>query len=245
MLGMLSPAAESRLANRGGARRGWAAALLLALAALLPSSAGAQPAQLTPLTPSNNTSSCASGVLAPQGLRQGGGNAPGQQPALILTTTCKVTQAGSYFYGNVNILAGGKLEFDEPSGNGTQINFWANNIVIENGGIFQAGTPTAPFGSRGGVLDIYIYGKNQSTGDPAKDPGQGVLCQSTTKGAGPCGIPGTVWADNGNTLQTMPGAGKVSDYFYQYGPLYGDNKCSDGSIWTPPAGGLTPITGGG
>ena len=229
-------------------RWGWVRALLLlGLVAILPSSLGAQmPLQplLAPLGPAN-MASCLSGVLPAQGLRRGGGGAPGQQPDLLLNTTCKVAQAGSYYYGNVNIVAGGKLEFDEPSATGSQINFWAKNIVIENGGTLAAGTPTAPYGSRGGALNIYIYGKNQSTGDPAKNPGQGVLCQSTTKGGGPCGVPGTIWADNGGNLQTMPGAGKVSDYFYQYGPLYGDNECTDGSQWTPPIGGTTPVTGGG
>jgi hypothetical protein len=242
MFGTLSRAVESLRGSLGASlawRRGWAAALLLlALAAALPPNARAQ-------APQGNVAGCLSGLLPAQGLRAGGGTNPGQQPDLLLNTTCKISQAGTYYYGNVNIVAGGRLEFDEPSGTGSQINFWAKNIVIENGGTLAAGTATAPYGSRGGVLNIYIYGKNQSTGDPAKNPGQGVLCQSTTKGAGPCGVPGSVWADNGQTLQTMPGAGKVSDYFYQYGPLYGDNECTDGSQWTPPSGGSTPVTTGG
>ena len=29
----------------------------------------------------------------------------------------------------------------------------------------------------------------------------------------------------------MPGAGAISDYFYQYGPNYGDGKCTDGTTW--------------
>jgi hypothetical protein len=223
-------------------RGGWARVLLLlGLAIALAPSATAQSFQGL----GGSGGGCTSGTLTPQGLRSGGGSAAGQQPDLVVNTLCRVKQATTYYYGNVNIVAGGKLEFDEPSSTGSQINFWAKNIVIENGGTLAAGTPTAPYGSRGGVLNIYIYGKNQSIGDPAKNPGQGVLCQSTTKGAGPCGVPGPIWADNGENLQTMPGAGKVSDYFYQYGPLYGDNECTDGSQWTPPIGGTTPITGGG
>ena len=69
------------------------------------------------------------------------------------------------------------------------------------------------------MLDIYIYGPNQSTGDPATNPGQGALCygqfSSTT---GPCGIPLSLWNDNGTTLQTMPGAGRHLRLFLSIRP---------------------------
>ena len=127
-------------------RWGWARALLLlGLAIALAPSATAQPFQGL----GGGGGGCTSGTLTPQGLRSGGGNAAGQQPDLVINTLCKVKQATSYYYGNVNIVAGGKLEFDEPSTTGSQINFWAKNIVIENGGTLAAGTPTAPYGSRG------------------------------------------------------------------------------------------------
>ena len=86
------------------------------------------------------------------------------------------------------------LEFREPTTKGSLVNFWAKNIIVENGGTPDAGTATAPYGSRAGVLTIYLYGADQTKGlDPNVDAnqGQGVLCQTTTiaDGVGPCGIP--------------------------------------------------------
>ena len=78
---------------------------------------------------------------------------------------------------------GGSLEFREPAAKGSQVNFWAKNIIVENGGKLIAGTAKAPYGSRAGVLTIYLYGANQSKGlDPNVDAnqGQGVLCQTDT-----------------------------------------------------------------
>ena len=180
-----------------------------------------------------DTVTCTSGKLSPQNLRGGSTAVTGQQPNLVVSTACTVSSPGNYFYGNVNIVAGGTLTFKEPQGTGTLVNFWASNIIVEAGGALIAGSQNAPYGSRRGVLDIYIYGPNQSTGDPAANPGQGALCYGQlTSTTGPCGIPLSLWNDNGTTLQTMPGAGGVSDYFYQYGPNYGDGKCTDGTTWT-------------
>src|SRR5689334_9590338 len=194
------------------------------------------------LGPSSNTVSCTkSGTLPLQALRRGGGKASGQQqPNLVINTACTANQSGPYYYGNVNIVGGGSLTFVEPAGNSSVVSFWASNIIVENGGALIAGSPTVPYGARGGVLNIYLYGPNQSgTSDPATNPGMGALCngQLVSGKSGPCGIPWALWNDNGNTLQTMPGAGKLSDYFYQYGPNYGDNLCSDGKTQWSAANG--------
>src|SRR5262249_25631452 len=113
-----------------------------------------------------------------------------------------------------------------------------------NGGAIVAGTKAAPFGSNGGTLTIYLYGADQSKGlDPlgnnGKNQGKGALCETPiSDGVGPCGIPtakqgqGAETApssDNGAHQFTMPGGN--SDYFYQYGPLYGDGLCDDGTVW--------------
>src|SRR5262249_45046137 len=52
-----------------------------------------------------------------------------------------------------------------------------------------------------------------------------------TKQVGPCGIPWKTWERNGDsdTAQSGADSGGVVDYFYQYGPLFGDNLCSDGT----------------
>ena len=123
-------------------------------------------------------------------------------------------------------------------GKSSQIDFWAKNIIVENGGKLIAGTPTAPFGSRANVLTIYLYGPNQSNGlDPNVDANQGqaVLCQTKmTDGVGPCGIPTKktggddidgAWSNNGTTKVQIPGYPN-SDYFYQYGPLW-DTRCTN------------------
>jgi cell migration-inducing and hyaluronan-binding protein len=141
---------------------------------------------------------------------------------LLVTGTCVVQPSKKYYYGNVNIVSPGVLIFEEAPNSET--NFWASSIIIENGGKMSAGESTV-FGTFGGVLTIHLYGADQSGGDPVGHPGQGVLCQSTTDA--PCGIPSEVWTDNVKAERDLPG--KVHDVFYQYGPLYGDDKCTDGS----------------
>ena len=44
---------------------------------------------------------------------------------------------------------------------------------------------------------------------------------------GPCGIFKDIWDTNGNSEKPVPLPGKVDDFFYQYGPLYGDALCDD------------------
>jgi cell migration-inducing and hyaluronan-binding protein len=171
----------------------------------------------------------------------------------VVTSPCTVGP-GEYHYGNVNIIAGGSLTFDEKA-TASKIDFWASSIIIENRGALVAGDTRQPFGIYGGALTIHLYGTDQSNGDPTKNPGQGALCRSATNAnTGPCGILQNIWADNGKNPITGCGAGKndpaktclpglpdsMSDYFYQYGPLFGDDKCTDGTKWTSSAGCGTP-----
>jgi hypothetical protein len=192
---------------------------------------------------------CPTGVLAPQPVRLGGGNAKGQQPDLVITGTCVVNQVGTYNFGQINIVGGGQLIFEEPATPDTNIAFWANSIVVEANGALTVGSAATPYGKNGGFLTIYLYGPNQSgSKDPAKNPGQGVLCKTpTTANTGPCGIPLALWTDNGKSLIPGCGVGKgppspnskcipglaaaVSDYFYQYAPLYGDGLCANGAVF--------------
>jgi hypothetical protein len=175
--------------------------------------------------------------------------APAEQPDLRIDGDCIVVSGKKYFYANVNIRNGGKLSFPETPNSPTD--FWASSIIIENGGAMTAGE-TTPFGTNGGTLTMHIYGKDQSAGDPVKNPGQGVRCRTHEDHAhniGPCGIPWDKWTDNGKTLFTdLPG--NVTDYFYQYGPLYGDGRCDNEKVWvngkcpdnpTPPPN--VPVTG--
>jgi hypothetical protein len=114
--------------------------LLLAAFALAPTIAAAQ----APPTAQSNSVSC-NGILPVQALRKGGGSgASQQQPNLVISSACVVNRAGTYYYGNVNIINGGTLTFSEPLGNGTLVNFWAANIIVENGGALVAGANARP-----------------------------------------------------------------------------------------------------
>ena len=84
---------------------------------------------------------------------------------------------------------------------------------------------------------FHLYGPDQSNGDPIKNPGMGALCKtSESEITGPCGVPMKHWSDNGENEFPLPNdkfplPGGVHDFFYRYGPLHGDEKCSDGTTW--------------
>jgi hypothetical protein len=198
-----------------------------------------------------------SGTLPQQAIRLGGGNEVGQQPDLVVSGTCTANAAGTYNYGQVNIIGGGRLVFEEPATPNTKVEFWASSIIVEANGALTVGSLTKPYGQDGGFLTIYLYGEDLSKGqDPAKNQGLGVLCKTPTTNMGktvlgPCGIPLGVWTDNnGKSLipgcgSTVPGpdskcipglAPSAKDYFYQYGPLYGDGLCTNGSVFAVKGG---------
>ncbi|TNF70234.1 MAG: hypothetical protein EP298_00205 [Gammaproteobacteria bacterium] len=134
-----------------------------------------------------------------------GSIATGEGENLRVTGQCTVNN-GIYHYGNVNVYGGGSLEF---IGEG-KTNFWAKNIVIENNGSLIAGSPQKPFGSISGQeLTIYLYGKDQG------ENGLGVRCVQDH-----CGIPDSIWNSNGKSKVDLKNG--VTDYFYQYKPMFGD-----------------------
>jgi hypothetical protein len=165
---------------------------------------------------------------------------------LVVSTACRV-KPGTYTYGPVNIIAGGQLIFDEGDGPGN-IDFWASSIIIENKGALmaqnsKARTKTAPngrFGASGSVLTIHLWGANASLWDDKNQKfisqNKGALCKTTQdKNNGPCGTPtdGSGNPINGQSISLPSG---ITDNFYQYGPLYGDGACSDGSTYSPTSG---------
>ena len=130
--------------------------------------------------------------------------------------TCTVN-AGTYQYHNVNIILGGTLLFTD-----SQIDFWAESILVENSGSLIAGSPTSPIGTAGGLITFHLYGQDQGTSGSA----QGIPCVTPVKGPiGPCGIPTSIWTSNvasqvdptSCTQNALPGG--VTDCFYQYMPL--------------------------
>jgi hypothetical protein len=149
-------------------------------------------------------------------------------PDLIVSGgICTAPLGKTYYFKNVNILNGGVLLFHEgPSA--TTTHFWASSIIIENGGAMYANAiagqnDLTPFGVRGSVLTIHLYGKNDGSSVPCKSaPGTG-------QSPAPCGIPQQYWDNNGTSPVDLPGvtdypATPVHDYFYRYGPLHGDSE---------------------
>jgi cell migration-inducing and hyaluronan-binding protein len=199
--------------------------ILLSLLLIAPLSASAQP-----------TDPCPKSFLGEHGADN--------PPDLLISEVCHVKAGAKYFYGNVNIIQGGQLVFDDPPNN-TPSDFWARSIIVENGGRLLAQTydPVSrtqqPYGRYGSILTIHLFGEDQSKGDPAQSPNMGAPCRTTeTAESGPCGIPMSAWLDNGKTERVLPGratvlGGELKDYFYRYGPLHGDERCSDGKTWGP------------
>jgi hypothetical protein len=155
------------------------------------------------------------------------------QPDLQVTGTCNAQPGFKYFYRNVSVLDGGVLLFQDHVAEG-KYEFWASSIIIERNGILRASGVERgkPFGSSGARLTIYLYGENEAVWDDATQKfttqNQGALCQSPQpEGAPPCGIPAAVWNTDRKNPVDLPG--DVLDFFYQYGPLYGDGRCYDPS----------------
>src|SRR5262245_60360791 len=171
---------------------------------------------------------------------------PTDPPNLIVKGRCVVPLGKTYYFKDVNILKDGTLWFHE-GGSVSTTEFWASAIIIENGGTMAAnagGAPNDPprFGERGSVLTIYLYGKNEADwdwdGQQFRQQNKGTLCKSplgtpppdTKMRPSPCGIPVATWNNNGkDIIPDLPGG--VRDFFYQYGPLHGDGKCDDGSVF--------------
>jgi hypothetical protein len=136
-------------------------------------------------------------------------------PCVVAGTTG--TDAALYQYGNVNIYvtnpvapnALAYLKFADK-----KINFWAHSILVENKGQLLAGVAAPsgpaekPLGTAGGLLNIYIWGKNTDAPIKCKSPG------------GLCGVDSTIWNSNSDPKSTptitknLPGG--VDDYFYNY-----------------------------
>lgn len=209
----------------------------LAWAGIVSAACGAAAAQ-------PSTVPCTGGKIQPVAVQTAGAGDP-VQPALVVSGACTV-EPGRYYFGQVNIVAGGSLSFVEttngPLGNSrntaNDIDFWASSIIIENKGALVAGD-VVPFGRHGGRLTIALYGRDQSGGDPVAKPGQGALCVSEQgkpivgldgldDTTGPCGIPNRTWSATDDSTIKLPGG--VDDYFYHYGPLYGDGAAGAGGV---------------
>src|SRR5690242_12193195 len=97
---------------------------------------GGRAQQGTPVT-------CSSGFLP-----TGAANNP---PDLLVTGECHVKPDETYYFENINVLGKGRLVFDELDKKikSTATHFWAQSIVVENGGTITAGSSRQPYGIYG------------------------------------------------------------------------------------------------
>ena len=174
-------------------------------------------------------------------------NVPGQADDLKVTGTCWVQAGQTSYFKNVNVLDGGILIFREPSDRqNTQTHFWASSIIIENRGamIADGGQKGVPYGVKGGTLTIHLYGNNEARWNPSTQTfttqNIGTPCKSGPldkfgKPQGPCGIDLDTWNSNGSKQVRLPADDDknlpITDFFYQYGPLHGDARCSDNTLF--------------
>ena len=89
-----------------------------------------------------------------------------------------VRQAGMepYVHEYVNILNGGALYFVEDPGE--TIDFQVKSLLVEQGGILQAGSRECPFGKEGGTLSLGLYGDDPSKQGTIPDPPPGIECMT-------------------------------------------------------------------
>ena len=117
--------------------------------------------------------------------------------------TCNVILGQNYYYGQVNILQGGKLLFHENRSRGQAgTHFYSSSIIIENGGELSAGLYTVkdqifPIGQWGGRLYIHLYGpapEGLYGPKPHEVHAVGSVCKTLENDkTGPCGIPKKLW----------------------------------------------------
>jgi hypothetical protein len=92
---------------------------------------------------------------------------------------------GANRYENLNVLAGGKIYFVDPgidpnTQQARTIDFKVSAMLIEKGGVVQAGSPTCPFGKEGGKLAIGLYGQDPTDQGATKPPAdkEGIRCKT-------------------------------------------------------------------
>jgi cell surface hyaluronidase len=101
----------------------------------------------------------------------------------IVDKCYKVTKAGTYTGGNVNIISKastkGAIYVVEDAGK--TIDIRVNSLLVEKGGTLQAGSPCCPFGKQNGTLSIGLYGDDPSMQATTPSPTPGIECQTAPK----------------------------------------------------------------
>ena len=113
---------------------------------------------------------------------------PGTRLDAVVKDKCFVFDEGStgmHRYDEINVLSGGKIYFVDPGKDGNQdprtIDFRVSAMLVEKGGVVQAGSPGCPFGKEGGKLAIGLYGEDpteQGTRNPPAGK-EGIKCKTS------------------------------------------------------------------
>jgi len=109
---------------------------------------------------------------------------PGQTLPQPLTQCYVIAQAGTYVHEYVNILENGALYFVEDPGK--TIDFQAKSILVEYGGLLQAGASDCQIGQRQGTVSIGLYGDDPSKEATVPFPPPGIQCLTNPGGDQPC-----------------------------------------------------------
>ena len=91
-------------------------------------------------------------------------------PDLVISEVCHVKAGGRFFYGNVNIIQGGHLVFDDPP-DATPSDFWARSILVDGGTLSAKSLSARPTATVGEILTIHLYGPDQSNGESRRTRG--------------------------------------------------------------------------
>lgn len=148
------------------------------------------------------------------------------------TTQCFFADSShSYVYHHINVVKGGTLIFKDMGG---VVDFRISSLLVEQGGVVEAGTPSCPFGSNGGKLEIGLWGNDPTNPTNEWDKQgltantEGIVCKTNGGKCYPDGL------DDGNHYCTVkdsdsPCMSTVSDVnganaiFEKYGDLPFDN----------------------
>ncbi|MEW6268602.1 MAG: G8 domain-containing protein [Thermodesulfobacteriota bacterium] len=142
---------------------------------------------------------------------------PADKIDVVVQNKCYVfdeNSTGSYSFDKINILDGGKLLFVDP-GDGKTIDFRVSALLVEKGGVFQAGSPACPIGKEGGRLAIGLYG-DDPTDQGTKTPtgaDAGIQCMTNPAGGG----------DPSRDLRCFPSNAYADGHYCTQG---GDDPCS-------------------
>ncbi len=115
---------------------------------------------------------------------------PNAVPAVI-DKCYKISKAGTYTAsGFVNIIEnrrnvtkGALYIVEDP---GKTIDIRVKSLLVEKGGVLQAGSPECPFGQGGGKLTIGLYGDDPSVQGTVPSPPPGIQCMTEPRSQTPC-----------------------------------------------------------